>query len=361
MAATATTRAKKRGGARQGSAPGFVRKKIDLDKIHLDPAVQSREKVNEETVTEYAEAMKQGAEFPAIDVYGDDEAGYWPGDGHHRVRAAREAGWRTIIANVWPGGRTAAMDAATAANISHGLRRTNADKRKAVRMALELDRELGRRRSNNAVARHCGVSDMLVADVRQSLPDSGSQDTVEYTTRHGTTATMRTGNIGRPRPRPLPEEPAGAAVMAAAATEAGLGPETAGEADGGEEGDGGGVVVDGLGLVVTDPVAAEAIARAPEFKAIINRLHALKREVVALAELPIGRELRIQQIVTDFKNIVTAVEFGAPYCPCPFVPNCDRKGGCKHCHGSHWLSKDLYTTLAPEVKKVVHDRPAAER
>lgn len=87
------------------------------------------------------------------------------------------------------------------ANASHGLRRTNADKRRAV-MALLNDAEWSAW-SNVEIARRCNVSDMTVKRVRDELspPQSGS-DSRTYTTKHGTTATMNTTNIGRQQPQP---------------------------------------------------------------------------------------------------------------------------------------------------------------
>ncbi|GEM_PF-2445208 len=54
----------------------------------------------------------------------------------------------------------------------YGHRRTNADKRRCVEIAL---REFANKMSSNAIAKMCGVHDGLVASVRQTqLPESGS-------------------------------------------------------------------------------------------------------------------------------------------------------------------------------------------
>jgi hypothetical protein len=82
---------------------------------------------------------------------------------------------------------------AACANQTHGLQRTNADKRKAVTTLLEDDE--WRQWSNPEIARRVGVSDELVRAVRISLPTAGSEkSTRTYTTKHGTEATMNTAN-----------------------------------------------------------------------------------------------------------------------------------------------------------------------
>jgi len=64
---------------------------------------------------------------------------------------------------VTPGSRKDAAWAACAANQTHGLRRTNADKRKAVTLALKLHPEM----SDQAIADHCGVSRNMAFGVRR--------------------------------------------------------------------------------------------------------------------------------------------------------------------------------------------------
>ncbi|MFN7429670.1 MAG: hypothetical protein ACK5TP_03700, partial [bacterium] len=89
------------------------------------------------------------------------------------------------------------------ANAEHGLRRTNADKRKAV--LTMLTNELvatdddGNPWSDNEVARRCVVSRGVVTRTRASLAQSASEEAPSprsYTTKHGTKAVMKTRNIG---------------------------------------------------------------------------------------------------------------------------------------------------------------------
>lgn len=79
---------------------------------------------------------------------------------------------------------------------AHGLRRTNADKRRAV-MTLLRDEEWGGW-SDREIARRCGVGHQMVSPLRASL--SGRHDQIAATRtaeRNGTVYQVNTANIGR--------------------------------------------------------------------------------------------------------------------------------------------------------------------
>ena len=84
--------------------------------------------------------------------------------------------------------------------------RTNADKRKAVITLLE-DAEWSQW-SDREIARRCQVSNTFVSNIRPSLStnDSEKQQST-YTTKHGTTATMNTANIGKRQAEPADAAP----------------------------------------------------------------------------------------------------------------------------------------------------------
>jgi hypothetical protein len=145
-----------------------------LSKIRLDGGTQMRVDLVQETIDEYATAMKDGEKFDPIDVFADDEAKtYWLVDGFHRVEAARKAGLTSIRARVYRGSLRDAILRAAGANARHGLRRTNADKRKAVE-ALLRDTEWSAW-SDREIAARCSVSDRFVNKLRAELSANGSQ------------------------------------------------------------------------------------------------------------------------------------------------------------------------------------------
>lgn len=177
---------------------------IAVARIRLDGGTQPRCSLSSETVEEYAEALKTGAKFPPVVVFYDGESN-WLADGFHRVEAHKKLGTDMMEAVVHQGDRRDAILHSVGANSEHGVRRTNADKRRAVERLLR-DEEWSRW-TDSEIARRCRVSHPFVGKLRR---ETGSPVTVSseparaperqertYVTKHGTEATMRTENIGK--------------------------------------------------------------------------------------------------------------------------------------------------------------------
>ena len=166
---------------------------LNLRSIRIDGGTQSRAELNHATVDEYSEAMLEGDTFPPIVVFFDGSS-YWLADGFHRYFGADHAGMTEIQAEVLHGTQQDAQLFSFSVNAAHGLRRTNADKRKAVMGALQ--HPVSGQWSDRQIAKHCGVSHPFVSSVRSSLVTvtsenaSASEAPAErtYTTKHGTTA-----------------------------------------------------------------------------------------------------------------------------------------------------------------------------
>jgi len=141
-------------------------KDIEIARLRMDGGTQPRAEVNRETIDEYAGAMKAGEVFPAVIVFhsGSD---YWLADGFHRVNAAKLAGRARVPADVRQGTRRDAVLFACGANHGHGLRRTNADKRRAVETLLRDDEWV--RWSDREIAKRCAVADTTVGSIRKEL------------------------------------------------------------------------------------------------------------------------------------------------------------------------------------------------
>ena len=167
---------------------------IAISQLRTDGGTQPRSQLNWLVIDEYADAMRDGVQFPAVTVFYDG-SDYWLADGFHRVNAAQQAGLDTINADIRQGARRDAILYSVGANAGHGLRRTNEDKRRAV-LALLNDDEW-RQWSDREISRRCNVSNNFVSVLRSSLSfnDSEPQERT-YTTKHGTVATMNTAKIG---------------------------------------------------------------------------------------------------------------------------------------------------------------------
>lgn len=151
-------------------------KSININNIIIDKGTQSRAAISEETVTDYAEAMSAGDTFPPVVVY-HDGVDYYLADGFHRLHAVRRLGKTSIQADVRTGTLRDAILYSLGANNNHGLRRSNADKRKCVMTLLE-DFEWGEM-SVSEMARICAVSPQLVTAVKLEMDGGIKVSTVK--------------------------------------------------------------------------------------------------------------------------------------------------------------------------------------
>lgn len=143
---------------------------LDIAKLRTDGNTQAREKIDCDTVEEYAEHYRAKTKMPPVVVFFDGQA-YWLADGFHRVAGARGAGRRKIESDVRQGTQRDAILFSLAANHNHGLRRSNADKRKAVLTVLQ-DEEWSKW-TDRRIAEHCGVSQPFVSGMRPDCQKGG--------------------------------------------------------------------------------------------------------------------------------------------------------------------------------------------
>ena len=169
---------------------------LQLKQIRIDGGTQSRVEINNDVVSEYAEALKNGASFPQLIVFFDG-VDYWLVDGFHRYHAHKLACIDSADCAVHDGSLREAQLFSVGVNDTHGLRRSNADKHKSVEFMLN-DSEWTKW-SDNTIAKQCAVTQPFVSKIRSSLITVISDDENKertYTTKHGTQAVMNTEKIG---------------------------------------------------------------------------------------------------------------------------------------------------------------------
>lgn len=176
--------------------------KIKIQNVVAPEELHPRAKLSEPAIEDYAQAMKDGVELPPIVVF-QDERGCHLADGWHRLEAARRIGWKQITADVRKGSRRDALLYAVGANAKHGLRRTRADKRKAIQLLLD-DPEL-QKWSVNQIAKACNVSWDLVEAVRHAyLPEP--EDSERQVKRGDSVYNQKVGKRKK-NPKPPPRTP----------------------------------------------------------------------------------------------------------------------------------------------------------
>jgi len=136
---------------------------VPLENVRINGGTQSRVELNQAVIAEYAETIRLGTDLPPVVMFFDG-ANFWLADGFHRYHAHRQAGAMEIAAEIHTGTQRDAILFSVGANASHGLRRTNDDKRRAV-MTLLNDPEWSNW-TDREIAKVCGVSHTFVATIR---------------------------------------------------------------------------------------------------------------------------------------------------------------------------------------------------
>ena len=183
---------------------------LRIDEIKTDGGTQPRACLDWDAIHDYSDDMEAGAKFPPVTVFYDGES-YWLADGFHRIQAAYAANLDSIDCDVRQGTREDAQWFSFSANRANGLRRTNDDKQRAVKAALQHPR--AQSLSDSEIARHCGVSVPTVAAWREKIGPSLKTLKMDSrtVTRNGKTYQQKTGKIGRRKRNPVaPDTAAGA-------------------------------------------------------------------------------------------------------------------------------------------------------
>lgn len=305
---------------------------VFIDQIaHADRRTQMRANGTDKAVVrEYAAVLEGGKHaLPMIDVYTQDHETYWIVDGWHRFEAHVLSGHDTIPCTVTVGSHDDALLAAVKANAEHGLRRTNEDKRLAVRTLL-MHPEWGAW-SNRVLAEKAGVSDKTVASVRDDLDSTAELPQ------------LRKGKDGKDRkvmskPAPVEEEPP-FDMDDTPEPDAPVEPETEGDTD---------VApaplrtIDPFGWPMTPEQAerfarTEAIRRGVEshLRSLVKFIKALPIEHVLEMGMGPGWQGRIERDIKKLEGFITEHCY---YTVCP------------ECHGGTRTPSEMRTTIEGKCK-----------
>jgi len=284
---------------------------IELAAVRIDGGTQPRQKIDTDAVDEYAASLAADVELPPPDCVFDG-SDYWLWDGFHRLHAHRKAGHAMLHVRVTGGTVDDARWLCLAANQTHGLRRTNADKRRAVELALKRKPEL----SDRAIADHCGVSAPTVASVREStvkVLQSNANHCEAHPDSRGTPAprtgkdgrTIDTTNIGgktraskaaapAPPPPKAPDEPRPEVVVIPPTPEPAPGPEPEPEGKHPPR-QKKPPTLDGFGVPI-QPHAAAAFDAVPKFKELIWHVKQARKLFNDIAKSEGGQFLTLPEL-----------------------------------------------------------------
>jgi len=176
------------------SAPKFVSQRVNIVDIELNSrATQVRVRLDQDAIREYRQMWMDSDRYPfgdKVKLFHDAETGcYYIADGWHRIISAHLTGRTFLKADVAPGTATDALLYAASANAGRGVRITNGDKRRTVRLVLNNNGVF--QLSIREIARRCCVSHTFVQNMVKEInkakeaaskgPNAGTQE--ESTTR----------------------------------------------------------------------------------------------------------------------------------------------------------------------------------
>ena len=140
--------------------------KLKLSQIVIDKGTQTREAIDQKTVTEYAEVIMNKDSLPPLVVF-HDGINYYLADGFHRYFAYKQTVTPEVEVEVINATLRNAQEHALGTNDKHGLKRSNGDKRNAVMIALN-DIEWGML-TNREIGKLCRVSHTFVNAIKEKL------------------------------------------------------------------------------------------------------------------------------------------------------------------------------------------------
>ena len=325
---------------------------IELVKIDTE-GMQTRAALNMEAVREYAEAeAERGSVFPPVILFYDGSK-HWLADGFHRVAMARQQGRRKIAAEVREGTASDALWFACGANKDHGLPRTNADKRRALEIALKMHPEM----SHEAIALHVGVSRNFVANMRKAATDSlyhggivddrskigeKGQKMADQPV-HGAQVDYRVGTDGIKRSLPPPPVRRAAPNGSAATPSAPLAPPPTRRPVPAFDGP-----ADSLGKPVP-PDLLEVWNRRREAQGLAT---AVSRVRTALRDAqdgndPLWSEINYGSVLAHMDMEYKEIAAAEPWCVCPMCQGI----GCEACRGRGLMGKFRWDNVVPESLK----------
>lgn len=326
---------------------------LEISKIRLDGDTQARCHLDETTVSEYADAIGTGEKMPPVVVF-HDRRHYWLSDGFHRIHAHRRAGRESIAAQVLEGTREDAAWYALGANRTNGLRMSNADKERAVKLALRMRPGA----SDRSIAGHVGVSDKTVSKHRAEMASGAEiphlnervgRDGKAYpaaatsppVTSYGDPPTddppTTIGENSDEFPPSLSDDPP---------------PSTEDDPPPSIEDDPPPPMqpVDRVGVSITRDDVAEAFSRDQELVELCTAVSRIKSAVLQAAEVhdPLYGDLTASRFDADATNVRRQIEHCRPYAVCPYCHGEDDR--CSGCKGRGWVNKTTYR-MVPREKR----------
>jgi hypothetical protein len=296
-----------------------MKKLIFIADINFKASPRVRDRLMTEVVDDYAERYKKREKLPPPVLALVDDGVLVCVDGMHRIHALKKNGQKAVECEVMKCTPEMALREALGSNRTHGLRRSNDDKRRCVDAALMQWPD----KSNLAIAQLVGVDDKTVAVIRKEMEKSGHLD--KEVVRKDTKD--RTIKPRESRPDGDPVDCTGCVIP--------------------KEIRGTWEEADSVGMELENSVmsAKSALTAAQKDNDILFA------------------EVNFSAAIGDLEKAWKAVQAVSPYAVCPTCngfPSLQPKG-CGMCKGRGFISKFRWDTVVPADLKKIRKKSAAEQ
>lgn len=300
---------------------------IELDKIKIDGGTQHR-KVDDKVRDEYAELIREGVDFPPVEVVYDGKH-YWLWDGFHRYNAHIAAEADCIMAHITEGKKRDAIWLSFGANKDHGVRRKAKDVRGII--AKIMDDPEWNKMNDSQISDLVGITERHVRRIRSELeenvrkPDKcpviGENDSTTDPEAKETgnvktnvnTDSAKTTHLNSDKP--ALREP----------------------------------TKDGAGNEIPQKLV-EVFLKGQILQSLSTVLSRIENKVINLCSTnpPEVRHLPFDRFKVDIENARRDLRCSRPYAVCCY---CGGNGkGCKPCKGSGFLTKSMWDNAPRELK-----------
>jgi hypothetical protein len=304
-----------------------IKRIIKLERIDIKASPNVRAEMNGEAVIDYAESYLEKQNVPEIVLFEWDNAPLMIADGKHRLKAMEKAGIKERACLIYKGGYEACLKYALRANLFHGLRRTNEDKRSGVELALKTFPD----KSNGVLAEMAAVGESLVSEIRKEMEGSGKVDK----------SSERTGKDGRKRRVGEKFNSTNRGVEGSQNHE-----------NQGKSKDSILELRDKTGFLLTQN-ALKYWNRSEEVESCLDSAKSIRKVVAEALEKDdrlFSADIR-NTFLTEIDNIIIQLKACVPYAVCPY---CQGKLSekCTFCKQRGIVGEHLYHAIPPELKKI---------
>ena len=320
-------------------------KKLKLETLVIDAGTDVRSEINDDTVSEYGLAAKNKAKLPPLVVF-DTKDGLLLADGFHRYFGFERQGIKEYDCDVHKGTREDAIKYALGCNTTHGLRRTNADKRNSVMIAMREFPNL----STSALAEICAVSRPQVDSVRQEVEEKTEREKLCNEAGQGADSAPSSGekpSKSQDLPPPRREGKDGKSYTVPPRKTSAIPARHERPVE----------TLDATGIPVPEEIVPFWDATFSEAQRLITLTSEIRVRIKRAQETnePAFREVDHTDILAKLDQVYADLKRAKPYAVCPSCNGVSTKG-CATCKGRGFVSEHFWKTCVPEETKTITGR-----